>query len=135
MIANHELFPFARGLDLPVLDHFPVMIPEHREQHRIAQFRLRRVPLDVKVGGVTARRTVFQYIPPPWVVLAADRHVIGDNVEHLPKSALPQLRAHRGVSSGASQLFIHLSMVDDIVTVRASRRRLQVRRCIEMADT
>jgi len=101
-----------------------------RDQDRIAQPQLRRLPIDVEVRRIVARRTVLEYVPPPWIVGAHDRHVIRHQVEHLPKLVFAQRRMHPRMSSRTAEVLVDAPMVNYIVTMGATRSRLQIGRTV-----
>ncbi len=61
------------------------------------------------------------------MILAAQRHVVGYDVEHLAEVRLAERLTEALVRGRASQLVVDALMVDDIVAVHAAGRRLQIR--------
>ena len=117
---------------LPRLQHPAVVVAEDRHQHRGRQLVLRRVPVDVEMGRVPARRPVLQHVPPPGVGPAGQRHVVGHDVEHLAESRLRQPPGQPAVGGLAAELGVEPAVVDDVVTVRAALGRLQVGRAVQV---
>ncbi len=134
VVVDLEPSPPAHQLQLAVLQHPAVVVAQDGQQHGVAQPGLGGVPVDVEVGGVAARRAVLQHVPPPGVLPLGDRHVVGDDVEHLPEPLLAQRRAEPRVGLLAAQLLVDPRGIDHVVPMRAAPRRLEVRRAVEMAD-
>ena len=111
-----------------------VLVAEHRHQHGGRQLALRRVPVDVEVAGVHARRPVLQHVPPPGVGPPGQRHVVGHDVEHLTEVVAGQLCGEPAVAVGAAELAVQPAVVDDVVAVGAAGRGLQHRRAVQVAD-
>ena len=58
-----------------------VMVSQYRQHDLMVQFAFRGHPLHVEIGRISARLPVLQHIPPPEIVLPADGHVVGHDVE------------------------------------------------------
>src|SRR5262249_19365606 len=129
LVADRERDPVPRQAQIAVLEHAAVVVGQHRQEHDVAQAGLWRIPVDVEVRRVAARRAVFQHVPPPRVV-GADRHVIRDDVEHLAEAGAPQRLGQARVAWRAAELAVGGSRIDDVVAVRAALRRLQIRRAV-----
>ena len=134
MVADRKRDAIATQAQIAVLEHATVMVGQHREEHDVPQARLRWVPVDVEVRGVAAGRAVLQHVPPPRIVWAADGHVIGHDVEHLPESGAPERFGQSRMPGRAAELAIDGSRIDDVVAVRAAFRGLQIRGAVEVAD-
>ncbi len=67
-----------------------VVVAENGHQHVGRQLPLGGIPVDVEIGGVAARWSVFEDVPPPRVRPAVDGHVIGHDVEQLAHTGLLQ---------------------------------------------
>ena len=120
---------------LPGFEHAAVMVAEDRQEYAIAQSALGRVPVDVEVRRIAAGWAVLQHIPPPRVLGARDRHMIGHNVEHLAEPMTAERLAEAGVGLSPAQLLIEAVGVHDVIAMRAPPAGLQIRRAIEVTDT
>ena len=58
-----------------------VMVSQYRQHDQMVQFAFWGHPLHVEIGRISARLSVLQHIPPPEIVLPADGHVVGHDVE------------------------------------------------------
>jgi hypothetical protein len=134
VIVDLELAAPADQLQLAGFEHPSVVIAEDGQQHRVAQPGLGRVPVDIEVGGIAARRTVLQHIPPPGVPPLRDRHVVGHHVEHLPEPRLAQRATQPGMPFFTSQLLVDPRGIDHVIAMRAPAGSLEVGRAVEMAD-
>ena len=104
----------ADEADLTGLQHPPVVVAEHRQQHLVAEARLGAVPVDVEVSGVAAGGPVLQHVPPP-CVLRTGRHVVRHDVENLAETVVLQGGIEPGVGGGTSELLVDPPVVDDVV--------------------
>jgi len=137
VVMDLEAAATAHQHQLAGLQHSPVVVAEDRQQHRVVQPRLGGVPVDVEEAGVAAGGAILQHVPPPAVApfaIAGDRHVVGDDVEHLAEPVLAERRAEAGVPRLPPQLVVDPAGIDHVVAVRAPPRRLEVRRAVEMRD-
>jgi hypothetical protein len=105
-----------------------ILIAENGHQNGVPQFRFRRVPLHVEEIREITRGAVFEYVPPLRIGPCPDRHVIGDDVEHLPQSRTTEFQREALVSFRSSEFIVHMVMINDVISVSAARRRLKVRR-------
>lgn len=134
MIPDHEgsLSPFQNefsGSQDPA-----VMIAENGQNDLVSQSLLGGVPLDIEIGRVPAGSPVFERVPPPGVVLSRDRHVIGNNIEHLAEPIFSKFPAKRGVRLLAAQFGIDAMIIYDVVAMRASGSGLEVRGAVHMRN-
>ena len=67
-----------------------VLIAKDWDEHFVAETLFLRVPIDVEEAGVSAGGAVLKDIPPE-AILAADRHVVGDDVEDLAEAVFAEL--------------------------------------------
>ena len=79
----------AHHLQLPLFQHTPVQVAQHRQQHLVLKRAFERLPVNIKKVRVARRLTVFQHVFPVEVVPAAHAHVVGHEVEQQPQPALP----------------------------------------------
>ena len=93
------------------------------------------MPVDVEVLGVVAAVAVAEEVPPPAVLLAGYRHVVGHDVQDLAELVFPQRPAETSVSLGAAQLAVHAGVVDHVVAVAGARLGLQIGRAVGVAHT
>ncbi len=61
--------------------------------------------------------------------------MVGNYVDHLAQAARRQRIEEALVSLGAAQFVVDPTVIDDVVAVGAAGRGLQVRRCVDVADT
>ena len=92
-----------------------------------------RLPVDIEEGGVAAGRAVLQHVPPV-AVLLAQRHVVGHDVQHLAQPSLAQPLAEALVRLRAAQLLVDPAVIDHVIAMHAARRRLQIRRAVDVRD-
>jgi hypothetical protein len=121
-------------LQLALLEHHPVLIPEHRQQDLARQLVLHGMPVDVEEARVHGRGPVLEHVEPQGVE-GIDAHVVGHHVEHLPEPVLTQRGAQGRVLRAGAHLGVELLVVDAVVAVRAARARLEVGRTIEVRHT
>ena len=124
----------ALDLQLAGFEDPPVVVAQDRQEHAITQVGLGRVPVDVEVAGVPARRPVLQDVPPPGILGSGDRHVIGHDVDDLAKVVPPEPPAEGAVTVVSAELAVDPVRVHDVVPVFAPRRRLEDRRGVGVAD-
>jgi hypothetical protein len=60
--------------------------------------------------------------------------MVRHNVQNLPQIRLAQLRAEAIMRLGPAQFFIYSLVIDNIVSMQASRRSLQIRRAVDMRN-
>ncbi len=66
------------------LQGFAVVVAEKGQQQLALEQRVRRVPLDIEEFAVGAQAPPFQEVQPPGVVAAANRHMVGHDVQNQP---------------------------------------------------
>ncbi len=133
-VAHLEAAAVAAEAQLAGFEHAAEVIAEDRQQHHVAPPLLARLPVDVEIGGVAARRTVLEHVPPPAVGGPGDGHVIGDDVEDLAQALAGQRLAQSRVPRLAAELGADPRRIDHVVAVGAARRGLQVGRAVEVRD-
>ena len=124
----------ADDLELARFEHAPVVIAEDRDQHRVSQPRLGRLPLDVEIRREVTRWPVFEHIDPPPVGRRGDRHVIRHDVEDLSQPCALQRRGESPEPFLAAELHIRSRVVDHVVAVGAAWCGLQIGRAIHVRD-
>ena len=112
---------------------FAVRPAEYRQQHFAAQIRIWRVPVDVEIFRVAALPAARQHIHPP-AVAAADRHVVGDDVDDQSQLMPAQLLDQPEQFRFAAELGIDARRIDHVVAMRRSRPRRHDRRSIDVTD-
>ena len=132
-VADGEGILVKRHLHFASLQNAPIVVAQHRQQHGVAVTRLGRVPFDVEKCGIAPGRTIFQHILPPGV-LGADRHMVGNHIEHLAQPGSTEGVLHSLVRGLTAQLVVDAGVIDYVIPVGAARRRLQVGRGIQVAD-
>ena len=112
-----------------------VVVTEDRHEKLVVEVAAIRVPIDVEPPRIFGVRTPFEDIEPERIIGPADPHVVRHEIEDLLETDLAerlvQPRERRRTPQGRVQQVV----VRDIVTVRAARSRLQIRRGVKMADT
>ena len=120
-------------LQLAALQHEPVLIAEHGNQHFPRERRVRGLPVDVEEVGVGGSRSILQHIEPPRIVGAHDAHVVGHHVEDMSHAVLAQPLDEALEIFRAADLGVERVVIDDVVAVRAARPRAEIRRAIHVA--
>ena len=134
VVADDERAALPLEHQLAVLEHPAVVVAEDRDEHLGDELALGRVPVDVEVArrSWTTGRSRARPTTTRWP--AGDGHVVGDDVEDLAEPVLGPARCgHARVAVLAAELLVEARVVDDVVAVRAARRRLQVGRAVEVA--
>jgi hypothetical protein len=103
-----------------------VVVTQNGEENRVSALLLGRVPINVKIGGIATGGTILQHVPPPAILYRPDCHMVGNNIENLSES--PPLKAFTEfpMRLPVTEFVVYLVMVDDIVSVGATRRGLQI---------
>src|SRR5271166_4783703 len=99
------------------------MVAENGHQNSIAQPFFLRMPVNVEVGSVPTEGTVLEHIPPV-TIFFPERHVVGNDVQHLSEPNLSEPCAEALVGGGAPNLVVYTLRVDNVITVSASWRGL-----------
>ena len=133
-VANANGFVVALYLDLAGSEGFSVLVAEDGDEHFVLEPDFRGVPVDVEPGGETTGRTVLEDVPPV-LILRADGHVVGNDVQDLAEAEFSETRAETLMGFFASEFLIYGLMIDDVVAVHAARSGLQVGRAVHMRDT
>ena len=100
----------------------------------LRSFSSARMPIDVEIRCIAARRPVFEHIPPILVVLARDGHVVRNDIQHLAQVAFAEPLAEAGVRLLAAQFRIDVVMIHHVVAVPAAGSRLQIWRAVNVTD-
>ena len=117
---------------LPVLEHRPVVIAEHRQEHAVGRPG-DGLPVDVEERREERAGSVLQDVHPPGVV-GADAHVVGHEVEEEPELVGVQ-RLGEGVEVGArADGRAEVVVVDQVVAVRAPGAGAEEGRGVQVAD-
>ena len=119
-VANQKAAIAPLHLDLFIFEHLTVVLAKDRNENFVAELFLRGMPLDVKVRGVRTGRAILENIPPPFVLRAGDRHVIGDDVENLPEVVAAERFAEILMAGRAAEFFVYTAVVHHIVAVHAA---------------
>jgi hypothetical protein len=96
--------------------------------------RCRRVEINVKEIGETAVLSVFQQVQPKRIVFAADRHVIGHDIDDEAEARSVQRIYQRGQTFFAAEFGIDVAEIDDVIAVHRASPRRQDRRGIDMGN-
>ncbi len=133
-VADRKRSALPVDHQLAGLQHPAVLVAEDRHQHGGGQLALRRVPVDVEVAGVDARRAVLEDVPPPGVGPPGQRHVVGHYVQHLAEAGRGQALHELAMAFGAAELGVQPPVIHDVIAVGAAGGGLEVRRAVEVAD-
>ena len=123
------------NLDLLILQHASVLIPQRRQQNFVHQLFFGRMPIDIEKPREGTAGTVLQHIPPPKVGGMRDAHMVGNHVGN--QSHLVSLE-RRGKSSErrlVADLRIEARLIGNVVAVDASGPRHEKRRGVDVGDT
>ena len=124
LAPSQHKFPLLQG----------VAIGGAEQRHEEFAVQAGRGEIDVEEIGVGAVAAILQQIEPVGVVAAADRHVIGDDVEDDADARFAQSRRHGAEAVFAAEFGIDAGEVRDVVAVHRAGGRLHDRREIEMRD-
>src|SRR5215217_4320870 len=103
-----------------------VVVTQYREQDLPVQLLLAcGKPVDVEEGSVRRGSAALQHVVPQGVV-AADAHMVGNDVEKLAHIVVPERLHHLPVVSFAPEFRVERSGVYDVVAVRATWPGFQV---------
>ena len=108
--------------------------PKEWRQHPSPERSVRRVPIDVEVVGVRAGAAPFQHVHPPGIVIVADAHVIGHDIQDKPHLLGPECPDHAAERLFPAQFRVDGGVVHDVIAVRGAGAGGQQRGCVEMAD-
>lgn len=111
-----------------------IVIAKNRNQQFIPEFSFERLPIDIEVRSVGTRWPILEHIPPVLIVSAGNRHVIGDDIQHLSEPHLPEPLAEARMSVRSPEFLIHAVVVHYVIAMQAAGRRLQIGRRINMGD-
>ena len=112
-------------LQLSRRQHLAVGLAQDGQQDLVVQLRLdRRFPVDVKVMCITRGGTVLQDVVPPFVIVAHDSHVIGDQVEKLAHAPRLQGAHPLVIIVFAADFGIQAAVVLNVVAMFAPRPSL-----------
>jgi hypothetical protein len=113
---------------------FPVLIAEDRDEDLVGQLVLDRMPFDVEKVREARARAVLEHIEPPRIGRFRDAHVVGHQVHHVPHAARLQRVDPAPVVGVRTDIRVEARGIGDVVAVRTAGNRLQIRRCIAIAD-
>ncbi|MNO71195.1 hypothetical protein D3C76_621050 [compost metagenome] len=117
-----------------VLQRHAVIAAQERQEQLAFHQRIGRVPLDVEKLAVGAQASPLQQVQPPGIVSAADRHVVGDNVEDQPHVLLVQGVDQAAQRPFASQFRVDPGRVHHVIAMHRSGSGTQQRGGVDMAD-
>src|SRR5256885_1337649 len=129
VIENAELalLRIKLQLEFAAIEDSAVLIAQDRDQNFELQFIFERFPIDVEKFGVRGRLTVLENVEPPGVVGSHHTHVVRHDVEDLPHAVLAQ-RSNEGFEIfNCTDLGIENLVINNVVTMRASRASLEIR--------
>ncbi len=119
---------------LAIVENVTVLLAEERQQYFSAQLGAQRTPVDVEVVGVVRVLAPGEQIEPPRVVVAADPHVVRDEVQDVAHSVRAQRRDERPVVVGVAELGVERVVIDDVVAVQRTGARFEIRRAVDVRD-
>src|SRR6476469_5204825 len=129
-VDDKKIALFADDRNLVARQCSPVMVAQNGNQHFVTQFLLKGLPFDVKESRIAAGRPVLEYIPPIMIVPPRDCHMVGNDVKNLAEMHFVEALAETRMGLSAAQFLIYMMMIDHVVAVQTSRRRLQIRRTV-----
>ena len=114
--------------------HLGIVAAQEGHQQLTAQQRVVGAPLDIEELGVGAGFAPFQHVEPPGVAVAADRHVVGDDVQDQTHAVRVQ-RIHQPAQRlFTAQFRVDAGRVQHVVTVQRAGSGGEQWRGIDMAD-
>ena len=119
-------FP-ARRPDLAGGERFAIGAAEKRHEHLAAQAGDGRGPVDVEDLRKCAFRAVRQHIEPPAVLVTANGHVVGHDIDDQAHATRPKRLRQGAQRILAAKLGIDLRGIDHVVAMHRSGTRLQDR--------
>ena len=128
--SDYEVTALVAYLKLAGRKQDAILIRQNRQQHHVVKAAFRRFPINVEERGKQTGRPILQNVPPPWILPAGDRHVIGDDIQQLAHAVALDRGAHPRVTERSAQLFVGAGMIDNVIAVGAARRSLKIRRAI-----
>ncbi len=92
IVANMETAAIVVQLQLQAafLQGLPIVAAEEGQQQLAFHQRVRGMPLDIEELTVRAQTPPLQQVQPPGVVIAAHRHVVGDDIQDQAHAVLAQ---------------------------------------------
>ena len=123
----------------PELEHaarqrLPIAFAENRDEHLAAETRVLDTPVYVEPGRIPAVRPPAQHVEPIAIAVAADPHVVGDDIEDEPQAMPAKGGRHRAEPRLTAEFRIQPRRVDDIVAMTAAGPRGEDRGCVDVAD-
>ncbi len=82
-VANRESAGFVAKYEVSRFEHLAVGLAEEAQQDPVAQLDLARPPIDIEESRMTGAGAIFEDVVPPFVLIADDAHVVGNDVEDL----------------------------------------------------
>ncbi len=104
VVAQRKAARVVLPAQLARVEHVAVLRAQERQQHLAAQLRAQRLPVDVEVVGIVRVLAPREQVEPPRVVVAADAHVVGHEVEDVSHVVRAQGRDERVVLLGRTDL-------------------------------
>ncbi|MNZ80823.1 hypothetical protein D3C78_994720 [compost metagenome] len=119
--------------DVAGLQGCAVVSGEKRQQQLTFEQGIAGVPLDIEERAVAAAPAPAQQVLPPGVV-AANRHVVGDDVEDQAHAMQAQRRHQSDQCRFATECRVDAGRVDHVVAMQRTRPRTEQRRSVQVAD-
>jgi hypothetical protein len=119
----------------PGFEYAAAVVAEDRQQYTMPWSALGEVPVDVEVSRIAACWSIREHVPPPRVLRARDRQMIGHDIEHLAKPMTVECLAEVGVGLSSAQLLIDAVGVYAVIAMHTPSVGLQIRRAIQVTDT
>ena len=134
-VFDVKLAFFATDSNLLLGDYPSVVIAEDGYEYFVSKPFFERLPVYIEIIRIPARRSILKDIPPILIVPAGNSHMIGHDVQHLTEMTFPETVAKPGMRVLTAEFSVYPVVVDDIVTMLASRRGLQIRRTVNVRYT
>ncbi|MNP48554.1 hypothetical protein D3C76_1426830 [compost metagenome] len=92
------------------------------------------MPLDIEELAVRAQASPLEQVQPPGIVITADRHVVGDDIEDQPHVLRAQGTDQATQCRFTAELRVDAGRVHHVITVHRTGAGAQQRRGVDMAD-
>src|SRR5690606_33391477 len=105
-------------MDIAFCQRVAIGIAEKWREDFVVENGVRYLPIDIEKIGVSALPSPFEHIEPESIIVAADRHMVGNNIDEHAHVVLAQCR-HQFAKAGFTAKFgIDGAVIDDVVTVQ-----------------
>src|SRR6516165_5844297 len=129
--AEGPLLAIEAQRDLAFFEDHPVVVPQDGEEYAAFEVRPTGVPVDVEIDGERRLLPPFENIEPPNIV-AADSHVVWDDIEDQPDAMRMERIDERPEIGLCADFRIEAVVIDDVVTMGRTWARLHDRRGVDV---